>query len=59
MVSDQRVKHIIEKAEFYGHSGSRVKGLVFCSRKDEAKTLSYEFNVRVYNTIALSGDDAQ
>ena len=40
LVSDDRVKYVIEKAEYFGHSGDRVKGLVFCSRKEEAKELS-------------------
>ncbi|MCR5835336.1 MAG: DUF3427 domain-containing protein, partial [Lachnospiraceae bacterium] len=59
LVCSERVNHIIEKAEFYGYSGDRVKGLVFCSSKKEAKQLSEEFNKRGYDTIALSGDDSQ
>jgi len=59
LVSGQRVDNIIDKIEFYGHSGDRVKGLMFCSRKDEAKELSRLFNERNYNTIALCGDDSQ
>ena len=59
LVSRQRVDNIIDKIEFYGHSGDRVKGLIFCSRKDEAKELSRLFNERNYHTIALCGDDSQ
>ncbi len=59
LVCSERVNHIIEKAEFYGYSGNRVKGLVFCSSKKEAKQLSDEFNLRGYDTIALSGEDSQ
>ena len=44
LTSDQRVKHIIERAEYYGFSGERVKGLVFCSNKKEAAELSQKFN---------------
>ena len=36
LTSDQRVKHIIERAEYYGFSGERVKGVEFCSNKKEA-----------------------
>lgn len=43
LVSDERVKHIIEQAEYYGYSGERVKGLVFCSRVEESKELSNKF----------------
>ena len=59
LVSEERVDHIIEKAEFYGHSGDRVKGLIFCGRNDEAKELSEAFNKRGYNTVALSGADSE
>lgn len=59
LVSDMRVKYIIEKAEYYGHGGERVKGLIFCSRKDEARELSAKFNERGYCTTFLCGDDSQ
>ena len=60
LTSDKRVKYILERAEYYGFSGERVKGLVFCSRKDEAKELSDKFNeTGRYHTIMLSGDDSQ
>jgi len=59
LTSDIRVDYIIEKINFYGHSGNRVKGLIFCSRKEEARELSRAFNERGYQTAALSGDDSQ
>ncbi len=60
LTSDIRVKYILERAEYYGYSGSRVKGLIFCSRKDEAQELSKKFNATGrYNTVMLSGDDSQ
>lgn len=60
LTSDKRVKYILERAEYYGFSGDRVKGLIFCSRKEEAKELSEKFNqTGRYHTIMLSGDDSQ
>lgn len=60
LTSDRRVKYILERAEYYGYSGKRVKGLVFCSRKEEARELSEKFNATGrYNTVMLSGDDSQ
>lgn len=60
LTSDKRVQYIIEKAEYFGHSGANVKGLVFCSNKKEAKELSQKFNdTGKFRTIALSGDDSQ
>ena len=58
LTSEQRVRHIIEKSKFFGYSGKRVKGLVFCSRLDECEKLSEKFNARGYQTIALSGSDS-
>ena len=58
LVSSERVNNIIDKINFYGYSGNRVKGLIFCSRKDEAKELSNIFNQRGYKTVALSGDSS-
>ena len=59
LVCDERVNYIIEKAEYFGHSGNRVKGLAFCSTLEESKELSKKFNERGYKTIALSGADSQ
>ena len=59
LVNEERVNHIIEKINFYGYSGDRVKGLIFCSNKNEAHELSNLFNKRGYNTVALSGDNSQ
>lgn len=56
LVCDARVEYIIKQAEYYGFCGERVKGLIFCSRKDEAQELSDKFNARGYRTIFLSGD---
>ena len=59
LVCDDRVDYIIKQAEYYGYSGERVKGLIFCSRKEEAKELSDKFNKRGYRTEFLSGDSSQ
>lgn len=59
LVSEERVNHIINKINFYGYSGDRVKGLIFCSDKKEALELSDLFNLRGYKTVALTGDNTQ
>lgn len=59
LICDERVKHIIEQSEYYGYSGNRVKGLIFCSRKQECKELSKKFNDLGYRTVALSGEDSE
>ena len=59
LVSDKRVDYIIKQMNFYGYSGDRVKGLVFCSSRKEADALSSIFNERGYRTKALTGADSQ
>ena len=49
LTSEERVRNIIAKSEYYGFSGRRVKGLIFCSRIEEAKSLSEELNKRKKN----------
>jgi len=63
LTSDERVKHIIQQANYYGYSGEKVKGLIFCSSIKEAQELSHKFNNIVnpdtgnyFRTIALNGD---
>ena len=59
LVSDKRVDYITNQMNFYGYSGDRVKGLIFCSSRKEAETLSGIFNDRGYKTKALTGADSQ
>jgi hypothetical protein len=44
LTSDQRLAHVVECATYYGYSGERVKGLIFCHGKEEAKELSRKLN---------------
>ena len=59
LASDKRVNYLLEKSEFYGYSGDRIKALVFCSRKKEAELLSKEFTKRGHPSLVLTGDDSQ
>ena len=59
LTSDERVLNVMKQAEFFGHSGDRVKGLIFCSRIDEAKELSVKFNEKGWRTLVLSGSDTE
>lgn len=56
LTSEERVRHITEKIEEYSVRKDSRKGLIFCSRNDEAKVLSDEFNKRGYRTRAISGE---
>jgi superfamily II DNA or RNA helicase len=66
LTGDERVRHIIEQVNYYGYSGDRVKGLIFCCRIDESQRLSAKFNQmmnpatgRLYRTMALNGDASE
>lgn len=48
----------MKQAKFFGYSGERVKGLIFCSRIDEAKELSEKMNKKGWRTLVLSGNDS-
>ncbi|MFJ6413387.1 DUF3427 domain-containing protein [Terribacillus saccharophilus] len=59
LVTEERINHIIEKINYYGYSGESVKGLIFCSRKEETYQLASALNERGFRTCALTGDDSQ
>ncbi len=59
LISEQRVNHILECANYYGYSGDRVKGLVFCSTKKEARELATKFAEKGYFASALVGEDSE
>ena len=66
LTSDERVKHIIKQADYYGYSGDKVKGLIFCSSIKETEELSAKFNRtinpstgKLFRTIALNGSASE
>lgn len=59
LVTEERVDHILQKIHYYGYSGECVRGLMFCSRKEEAVKLSIALNNRGLRTVALTGDHSQ
>ncbi|MFK7812166.1 MAG: DUF3427 domain-containing protein [Maribacter sp.] len=59
LTAEERVMKIISKIEFYGSDNGITRGLIFCSRKDEAKELSDNFNLRGFKTVALTGDSSE
>lgn len=59
---DERVKHIVSQIKYYGYSGDRVKGLMFCRTLKEAHELSEKLNQvkksegSYYRTLDLDGN---
>ncbi len=66
LAGDERVRHIIQQADYYGYSGSKVKGLIFCSSIRETEELSAKFNAQInpstgqkFRTLALNGSASE
>lgn len=66
LTSHERVKHILNQADYYGYSGDRVKGLIFCRNIKETEELSEKFNQitnlstgRKFRTVALNGSASE
>jgi superfamily II DNA or RNA helicase len=57
--TEERAQKIIQKARRYGTDNGITRGLVFCSRNDEARLLSQKFNANGLKAIALSGDSSE
>lgn len=62
LISPDRVDHLIRAVEIYGQASVAPRGLIFCSRIDEARELSAALNRRTLRgqplrTLALSGSD--
>lgn len=58
LVSEERVRHVIEKIEDYTVDKANRRGLIFCNRNEEAEELSRMFNERGFRTLALSGGNS-
>lgn len=63
LTSKPRIDHIVEALETYGQAGVTPRGLIFVSRKEEAKLLSNALNHRsvhgkTLRTLALTGEDS-
>ncbi len=54
LVAEERVSQIIEQINFYGTDNGITRGLIFCSKVEEAKYLSEIFNTKGFNTVSLS-----
>lgn len=63
LVGAERVEHIVAALELYGQAGVSPRGLIFCSRREEAHALSAELNRHHVHgsrlrTTALTGEDS-
>jgi superfamily II DNA or RNA helicase len=59
LTSNERVTRIIEQSQFYNCDDGNIRGLVFCSKVEEANELSRQFNQRGFKSISLSGNSSE
>ena len=59
LLSDERVERIIEKIKEFDCDDGNVRGLMFCSRVEEAEKISIKLNNRGLKTLALSGKNSE
>lgn len=58
LTNQERCRFLIQKIDYYGCSGNKPKGLVFCSRKEEAKQMAQLFQAQGIPSAYLSGEDS-
>ena len=58
LVSSERIKHIERAIKLYKSNDIPVKGLMFCSKVEEAKELSSKLNQDGFYTTYLTGDNS-
>lgn len=59
LTSDERAKRIIEYSQLYSSDNGIIRGLVFCSRVDEADELARKFNKMGYKSVSLTGSSSE
>lgn len=59
LVARKRVEYVLKQLDYYGYCGEKAKGLVFCSRQEEAIELAKLFSQTGHPSRALTNEDSQ
>jgi superfamily II DNA or RNA helicase/HKD family nuclease len=59
LTNSERVNRIIEKSKLYGSDDGIIRGLIFCSRAKECKSLSESFNQLGLRTKSLTAENSE
>lgn len=59
LVAEKRVEYVLKQLDYYGYCGEQAKGLVFCSRQEEARELAQLFSQAGHPSCALTNEDSQ
>ena len=57
LVADERVDYVISQSNYYGYSGKKLRGLIFCSRTEEANIIAKLITKRGHPAKALTGSN--
>lgn len=57
LLAPERVDYVLKQLDYYGYCGPQAKGLVFCSRQEEARELARAFSARNHPAVALTNED--
>jgi superfamily II DNA or RNA helicase len=58
LVAEERMRYVMEQLDYYGHDGTQVHGLIFCSRTDEAHEIAQIMTAEGHPAVALTGIDS-
>ncbi|MFL2833275.1 MAG: DEAD/DEAH box helicase family protein, partial [Coraliomargaritaceae bacterium] len=58
LISEDRINHLINTLNEYGCDSGIPRGLIFCSKVEEARELSRSLNARGLRTLPLTGEDS-
>lgn len=56
LASEPRIDYVLQQLEYYGYSGDKVHGLLFCSRQKEAYELAKLMTQKGHPAIALTDE---
>lgn len=59
LTTDARVDYILKELNYYGYCGDMPRGLVFCSRQEEAQALAEAFSKKGHKAVALTNRDSR
>ena len=58
LISEERINHLINTLNEYGCDSGIPRGLIFCSKVEEARELSKSLNAKGLKTLPLTGEDS-
>ena len=58
LAAPERVQYVLNQVDYYGYCGKQPRGLVFCSRQEEAKELAKQFSMAGHPSRALTNQNS-